>query len=229
MDNKQPLIRATDVRKSFITNGNRVDVLRGVDLDIHEGEMVAIVGASGVGKSTLLHVLGTLERPDHGEVFYKGESVFSYDESRLASFRNQTIGFVFQFHHLLPEFNALENTMMPALIKGVNPKEACERAEAILSRVGLGDRLRHYVGELSGGEQQRVAVARSLVLKPSILLADEPTGNLDARTGESIHDLLISLNRDDGVTAAVVTHNMKLAEKLSRSVTLVDGKALPVD
>jgi lipoprotein-releasing system ATP-binding protein len=229
MDNKQPLIRATDVRKSFITNGNRVDVLRGVDLDIHEGEMVAIVGASGVGKSTLLHVLGTLERPDHGEVFYKGESVFSYDESRLASFRNQTIGFVFQFHHLLPEFNALENTMMPALIKGVNPKEACERAEAILSRVGLGDRLRHYVGELSGGEQQRVAVARSLVLKPSILLADEPTGNLDARTGESIHDLLISLNRDDGITAAVVTHNMKLAEKLSRSVTLVDGKALPVD
>ena len=229
MDNKQPLIRATDVRKSFITNGNRVDVLRGVDLDIHEGEMVAIVGASGVGKSTLLHVLGTLERPDHGEVFYKGESVFSYDESRLASFRNQTIGFVFQFHHLLPEFNALENTMMPALIKGVNPKEACERAEAILSRVGLGDRLRHYVGELSGGEQQRVAVARSLVLKPSILLADEPTGNLDARTGESIHDLLISLNRDDGITAAVVTHNIKLAEKLSRSVTLVDGKALPVD
>lgn len=229
MDNKQPLIRATDVRKSFITNGNRVDVLRGVDLDIHEGEMVAIVGASGVGKSTLLHVLGTLERPDHGEVFYKGESVFSYDESRLASFRNQTIGFVFQFHHLLPEFNALENTMMPALIKGVNPKEACERAEAILSRVGLKDRLRHYVGELSGGEQQRVAVARSLVLKPSILLADEPTGNLDAKTAESIHDLLISLNRDDGVTAAVVTHNMKLAEKLSRSVTLVDGKALPVD
>jgi len=229
MDNKQPLIRATDVRKSFITNGNRVDVLRGVDLDIHEGEMVAIVGASGVGKSTLLHVQGTLERPDHGEVFYKGESVFSYDESRLASFRNQTIGFVFQFHHLLPEFNALENTMMPALIKGVNPKEACERAEAILSRVGLGDRLRHYVGELSGGEQQRVAVARSLVLKPSILLADEPTGNLDAKTGESIHDLLISLNRDDGITAAVVTHNIKLAEKLSRSVVLVDGKALPVD
>ena len=229
MNNKQPLIRATDVKKSFITNGNRVDVLRGVDLDIHEGEMVAIVGASGVGKSTLLHVLGTLERPDHGEVFYKGESVFSYDESRLASFRNQTIGFVFQFHHLLPEFNAIENTMMPALIKGVNPKEACERAEAILSRVGLGDRLRHYVGELSGGEQQRVAVARSLVLKPSILLADEPTGNLDAKTGESIHDLLISLNRDDGVTAAVVTHNIKLAEKLSRSVTLVDGKALPVD
>ena len=229
MNNQQPLIRVTNVRKSFITNGNRVDVLQGVDLDIYEGEMVAIVGASGVGKSTLLHVLGTLERPDHGEIFYRGENVFTYDEPKLASFRNQTIGFVFQFHHLLPEFNALENTMMPALIKGVNAKEACEQAEAILSRVGLGNRLRHLVGELSGGEQQRVAVARSLVLRPSILLADEPTGNLDARTGESIHDLLLSLNRDDGITAAVVTHNMELAEKLSRRVTLADGKALSID
>lgn len=229
MNKPQPLIRATDVRKSFITNGNRVDVLRGVDLDICEGEMVAIVGASGVGKSTLLHVLGTLERPDHGKIFYRGENVFTYDEPRLAAFRNQTIGFVFQFHHLLPEFNALENTMMPALIKGDDAEEACERAQAILKRVGLGDRLGHHVGELSGGEQQRVAVARSLVLNPSILLADEPTGNLDARTGESIHDLLISLNRHDGITAVVVTHNMKLAEKLSRSVTLVDGKALPVN
>ena len=226
---QQPLISVIDVRKSFITNGNRVDVLRGVDLNIYKEEMVAIVGTSGVGKSTLLHVLGTLEQPDHGEVLYQGESVFHYDDQRLASFRNQTIGFVFQFHHLLPEFNALENTLMPALIKGMNTQEACERAEAILTRVGLKDRLRHHVGELSGGEQQRVAVARSLVLKPLILLADEPTGNLDARTAESIHDLLISLNRDDGITAVVVTHNIKLAEKLSRRVTLVDGKALPVD
>lgn len=229
MNNRQPLIRVVDVQKSFVTNGNRVDVLKGVDLDIYQGEMVAIVGASGVGKSTLLHVLGTLERPDHGEIFYQGESVLQYDEQRLASFRNQTIGFVFQFHHLLPEFNALENTMMPALIKGENAKDARERAGSILSRVGLGNRLEHLVGELSGGEQQRVAVARSLVLRPSILLADEPTGNLDARTGESIHDLLISLNRDDGVTAAVVTHNIQLAEKLSRRITLVDGKALPID
>jgi lipoprotein-releasing system ATP-binding protein len=228
MNNQQPLIRVMDVRKSFVTNGNRVDVLQGIDLDIFEGEMVAIVGASGVGKSTLLHVMGTLERPDDGEVLYRGERVFTYDEQRLASFRNQTIGFVFQSHHLLPEFNALENTMMPGLIKGVNRKETSERAEAILTRVGLGDRLRHHVGELSGGEQQRVAVARSLVLKPSILLADEPTGNLDARTGESIHDLLISLNRDDGITAVVVTHNMKLANKLSRRVTLVDGKTMPM-
>ena len=228
MNSHQPLISVVDVHKSFITNGNRVDVLRGVDLDICEGEMVAIVGASGVGKSTLLHVLGTLERPDHGEVLYQGESVFTYDEQRLASFRNQTVGFVFQFHHLLPEFNALENALMPALIKGMNAKEASKRAEAILTRVGLKDRLRHHVGELSGGEQQRVAVARSLVLRPSILLADEPTGNLDARTGESIHDLLISLNREDGITAVIVTHNMKLAEKLSRRVTLIDGKAVPV-
>jgi lipoprotein-releasing system ATP-binding protein len=205
-----------------------VDVLRGINLDISEGEMVAIVGASGVGKSTLLHVMGTLERPDNGEVLYRGESVFKYDEQKLAAFRNQTVGFVFQFHHLLPEFNALENTMMPGLIKRANKKETYERAEAILTRVGLGDRLRHQVGELSGGEQQRVAVARSLVLKPSILLADEPTGNLDARTGESIHDLLISLNRDDGITAVIVTHNMDLAKKLSRRVTLVDGKAMPM-
>ncbi len=229
MNNQQPLISVIDIRKSFTTNGSRVEVLQGVDLDIYEGEMVAIVGASGVGKSTLLHVLGTLERPDHGEVLYRGESVFNYDEQRLASFRNQTIGLVFQFHHLLPEFNALENTLMPALIRGMNTKEAYEQAEAILTRVGLKDRLGHHVGELSGGEQQRVAVARSLVLKPSILLADEPTGNLDARTGKSIRDLLISLNRDDGITAVIVTHNMKLAEKLSRSVTLVDGKTLPID
>ena len=229
MNNEQPLIRAIQVHKSFVTNGNRIDVLQGVDLDFHVGEMVAIVGASGVGKSTLLHVLGTIERPDAGEILFSGESVFAYDDENLAAFRNQTIGFVFQFHHLLPEFNALENTMMPALIKGVNATEAGDRAEAILTRVGLDHRLKHHVGELSGGEQQRVAVARALILKPAILLADEPTGNLDARTGESIHELLISLNREDGITAVVVTHNMTLAEKLTRRVTLLDGKAFPMD
>jgi lipoprotein-releasing system ATP-binding protein len=229
MNNETPLIRAIQVQKSFVTNGNRVDVLQGVDLDFHVGEMVAIVGASGVGKSTLLHVLGTLERPDSGEILFDGESVFAYDDENLAAFRNKTIGFIFQFHHLLPEFNALENAMMPALISGVNATEACDRAEAILNRVGLDHRLKHHVGELSGGEQQRVAVARALILKPAILLADEPTGNLDARTGESIHELLISLNQEDGITAVVVTHNTTLAEKLTRRVTLLDGKAFPMD
>jgi lipoprotein-releasing system ATP-binding protein len=221
-----PLISVIDVHKSFATNGNRVDVLRGVSLDIQQGDMVAVVGASGVGKSTLLHVLGTLERPDRGDVLYGGKDVFRYDDERLASFRNEAIGFIFQFHHLLPEFNAIENTMMPALIRGMSAKDASEQAEAILVRVGLKDRLSHRVGELSGGEQQRVAVARSLALRPSVVLADEPTGNLDAKTGESIHDLLVSLNRDDGVTAVIVTHNMKLAERLSRQVTLIDGRAV---
>jgi lipoprotein-releasing system ATP-binding protein len=229
MNNQQPLIRARGVHKSFVTNGNQVDVLRDVSLDIQQKEMVAIVGASGVGKSTLLHVLGTLERPDRGDILYRGRDVFSYDDERLASFRNETIGFVFQFHHLLPEFNALENTMMPALIKGMSANEASQEAEAILVRVGLQDRFRHQVGELSGGEQQRVAVARSLVLKPFVLLADEPTGNLDRKTGETIHDLLISLNRDDGITAVIVTHNMKLAERLSRQITLIDGCAVEVN
>ena len=229
MNSQQSLISVRGVHKSFVTNGNQVDVLRDVSLDIQQEEMVAIVGASGVGKSTLLHVLGTLERPDRGDILYRGQDVFRYDDERLASFRNETIGFVFQFHHLMPEFDALENTMMPALIKGMSAKEASQQAEAILVRVGLQDRFRHQVGELSGGEQQRVAVARSLVLKPSVLLADEPTGNLDTKTGETIHDLLVSLNRDDGITAVIVTHHMKLAERLSRQVTLIDGRAVPVN
>ena len=227
-NNKDILIEMVEVCKSFTTNGSQVDVLKGVNLCIHPGEMVAIVGASGVGKSTLLHVMGGLERPESGAVLYRGENIFGFDDHNLALFRNETIGFVFQFHHLLSEFNALENVMMPALINGMNREAATDRAETVLSRVGLTNRLAHAVGELSGGEQQRVAVARSLVMEPSILLADEPTGNLDPRTGETIHDLLISLNREDGLTGIVVTHNMRLAEKLVRKMTLVDGKAVPV-
>jgi len=202
-----------------------VEVLKGVDLTFSQGERASVVGASGVGKTTLLHVLGTLDRPTSGKVFYQGKDIYALNEKDLAQFRNREIGFVFQFHHLLPEFNALENTMMPCLIQGIPKKEAASRAEAILALVGLQERLTHKPGELSGGEQQRVAVARALVLEPKVLLADEPTGNLDTRTGESVFDLLSELNRIKGVTLVVVTHNLKLAEKLSRQIQLIDGKA----
>jgi lipoprotein-releasing system ATP-binding protein len=202
-----------------------VEVLKGVDLTFSAGEKAAIVGASGVGKTTLLHVLGTLDRPTAGKVLFEGKDIYSMNEKDLAFFRNREIGFVFQFHHLLPEFNALENTMMPCLIQGIPKKEAASRAEAILTLVGLNERFSHKPGELSGGEQQRVAVARALVLEPKVLLADEPTGNLDTKTGESVFDLLQELNRIKGVTLVVVTHNLKLAEKMSRQIQLIDGKA----
>jgi lipoprotein-releasing system ATP-binding protein len=219
------LIRAQQVFKSFGNKTKRVEVLKGIDLVFEQGERAAIVGASGVGKTTLLHVLGTLDRPTSGKVFYQGKDIFRMGEKELAHFRNREIGFVFQFHHLLPEFNAIENTMMPCLIQGLLKKEASHRAESILTLVGLKDRLSHKPGELSGGEQQRVAVARALVLEPKVLLADEPTGNLDTLTGESVFDLLTELNQVKGVTLIVVTHNLKLAEKMSRQIHLVDGKA----
>jgi len=203
-----------------------VEVLRGVDLTFSRGEKAAIVGASGVGKTTLLHILGTLDRPTTGKVLYEGKDIYTLNEKDLALFRNREIGFVFQFHHLLPEFSALENTSMPCLIQGNPKREAVSRAEAILTLVGLKERLSHKPGELSGGEQQRVAVARALVLEPKVLLADEPTGNLDTKTGESVFDLLQELNQIRGVTLIVVTHNLKLAEKLSRQIQLIDGKAL---
>jgi len=219
------LIRAQQVFKSFGNKTKRVEVLQGIDLVFGQGERAAIVGASGVGKTTLLHVLGTLDRPTSGKVFYQGKDIFQMGEKELAHFRNREIGFVFQFHHLLPEFNAMENTMMPCLIQGSPKKEASLRAESILTLVGLKDRLSHKPGELSGGEQQRVAVARALVLEPKVLLADEPTGNLDTRTGESVFDLLTELNQIKGVTLIIVTHNLKLAEKMSRQIHLVDGRA----
>lgn len=212
--------------KTFWSNGNPVEVLNGVDLDIFAGENLAVVGASGVGKSTLLHILGTLERPTAGQLLWEGHDVFTLDDKDLAAFRNRKIGFVFQFHHLLPEFNALENVMMPALIARLPRLQAQERAEAILVRVGLKERLRHRVSTLSGGEQQRVAVARALVLEPEVLLADEPTGNLDPRSGARVQEMILELNRERGLTSVIVTHNRDLAQVLDRQITLIDGKAV---
>lgn len=220
------LIQAQNIFKSFGMGTKRLEVLKGIHLVFSQGEKAAIVGASGVGKTTLLHILGALDRPTSGKVLYEGKDIYALESKHLALFRNREIGFVFQFHHLLPEFNALENTMMPCLIRRLTKEESASRAEAILSLVGLKERLLHKPGELSGGEQQRVAVARALVLEPKVLLADEPTGNLDGKTGESVFDLLLEINRIKGVTLIVVTHNLQLAEKLSRQIRLVDGKGL---
>lgn len=219
------LIQVQQLFKSFGNGTKKVEVLRGIDLTFLQGERAAIVGASGVGKTTLLHILGTLDRPTAGKVLHGGRDIFTLNERDLAFFRNREIGFVFQFHHLLPEFNALENTMMPCLIQGMSKKEASLRAEAILTLVGLKERLSHKPGKLSGGEQQRVAVARALVLEPKILLADEPTGNLDSKTGESVLALLQELNRMKNVTLVIVTHNPNLAAQMPRQVLLTDGKA----
>lgn len=219
------LIQVQQLFKSFGNGTKKVEVLRGIDLTFFQGERAAIVGASGVGKTTLLHILGTLDRPTAGTVLHGGRDIFTLNERDLALFRNREIGFVFQFHHLLPEFNALENTMMPCLIQGMSKKEASLRAEAILTLVGLKERLSHKPGELSGGEQQRVAVARALVLEPKILLADEPTGNLDSKTGESVFALLQELNRMKNVTLVIVTHNPSLAAQMPRQILLTDGTA----
>ena len=219
-------IKLRGLTKTFRHNGNQVEVLAGVDLDIRQGETLAVVGASGVGKSTLLHILGTLERPSSGKVHWDSEDVFSLDDRSLAAFRNRKVGFVFQFHHLLAEFNALENVMMPALIARLPQPVAREQAEAILVRVGLKERLTHRVSTLSGGEQQRVAVARALVLQPEVLLADEPTGNLDPKSGGRVQELILELNRERGLTSVIVTHNLEMARILDRQITLLDGKAV---
>jgi lipoprotein-releasing system ATP-binding protein len=217
------LISVRSLCKSFTNGGTRIDVLKDLDFDLSAGESVAIVGASGIGKSTLLHIVGTLDRPDSGELLFKGENVFLFEDVKLARFRNASIGFVFQFHHLLPEFSAVENAMMPALINGASKQKAIQAAAEILIRVGLQDRLHYRVGKLSGGEQQRVALARALVLKPAVLLADEPTGNLDKSNSEQVHSLLMELNQEFSMTLVVVTHNSELASFMSRRVTIVDG------
>ena len=200
MTEQRNFIFIKQLYKSFPGPGNQVDVLKGLNLEVAPGDSVAIVGASGVGKSTLLHILGALDRPTGGEVIVGGRNVFKMDERSICGFRNHQIGFVFQFHHLLPEFTAWENVMMPALIARWDRSKAAEQAGELLEVVGLGHRLKHRVGELSGGEQQRVAVARALVMGPRLLLADEPTGNLDERTGERVHELLVRFNEEMGLT-----------------------------
>ena len=220
----EPLIRVRNLHKRY-TNGGRqnIDIFTGAEIDIQPAESVAVVGASGVGKSTFLHILGTLDRPDRGSVFFEGQDIFKLDRNQLACFRNRSIGFVFQFHHLLPEFNAVENTMMPALIGGRTRREAGEAAEEILIRVGLKERLRHQVSKLSGGEQQRVALARALILKPLLLLADEPTGNLDQKNSERVHTLIMELNQEFSMTVLIVTHNLELTSCMSRRITIKNG------
>jgi lipoprotein-releasing system ATP-binding protein len=219
-----PLIVVEDLQKSFVHMGRNLQVLRGIHLTIEEGEVLAIVGPSGAGKSTLLHCIGTLDLPTSGRIRLGEDELTGLASSKLASIRNKTIGFVFQFHHLLPEFNALENVMMPGLIQGRNRREMEGRARELLTEVGLAERVTHRPGELSGGEQQRVALARALVLSPKLLLADEPTGNLDTATSTAMHDLFFEINRKHGTTIVVVTHNQTFAESMPRVVTMRDGQ-----
>ncbi len=218
------VVVARDVKKSFQHMGRTLEVLRGIDLTIDEGEMVGIVGQSGAGKSTLLHCIGTLDIITSGSLMIDDAELTALSGTRLAALRNRTIGFVFQFHHLLPEFSALENVIMPGLIQGRSRRDMEPRAQALLEEVGLKERILHRPGELSGGEQQRVALARALVLEPKLLLADEPTGNLDSRTSDQIHQLFYSVNQSRKTTIVIVTHNGALADGMPRVITLKDGR-----
>lgn len=218
------MLRIKDIYKDFENNDQLIQVLKGISLEVSPGESLAITGPSGAGKSTLLNIMGTLEPPSQGEVFFNDSNVYQMDEMGLNKIRNRDIGFVFQLHHLLPEFNAEENAMIPALISGHSKTESAEMASVILSQLGLKDRLNHRVGELSGGEQQRVAIARALIMEPHLLLADEPTGNLDKATGDEITKLLLSLSKSRNLALVVATHNMELARQMSKQLLLVDGR-----
>jgi lipoprotein-releasing system ATP-binding protein len=220
------LLSVRDLHKSFVEAGTEIHVLRGLNLDLAEGERLAVVGESGVGKSTLLHVLGTLDRPSGGKIFYAGKELPLNDETTLCQFRNRELGFIFQFHYLLPDFSALENVMFPALIQGIDVARAKGEAENLLERVGLKDRMTHRPGKLSGGEQQRVAVARAVILKPRLLLADEPTGSLDLRIGEEVQDLLFRLNEDNNIALIVATHNREFAERIGSRAELKAGELI---
>jgi lipoprotein-releasing system ATP-binding protein len=219
----EPLIRVSGLHKSFQTGDGSIEVLRGIDFEIRPGECVAIVGNSGVGKSTLLHILGTLDHPTSGTVEFRGEDLFANSSDELARFRSDCLGFIFQFHHLLPEFNALENVMMPGLIANEPRGPLRERAVALLDEVGLSHRVEHPVGKLSGGERQRVAVARAVVREPALLLADEPTGNLDPKTGDQVLDLLLELNSTHQSGLVAVTHSPEIATRLGRKLVMSDG------
>ncbi|MGB5218924.1 MAG: ABC transporter ATP-binding protein [Smithella sp.] len=218
------MIVLKNLSKTFIKEDNKIEVLRELNLNIAKGESLAILGVSGAGKSTLIHIMGTLDHPTGGSLYINDMNIFDWGEKKRAAFRNSNIGFVFQFNNLLPEFTALENTMMPALIGGMQKKQAGEKACKLLEEVGLESRIRHKPGELSGGEQQRVAIARALIMEPEILLVDEPTGNLDTETGRKIEDILVNLNVEKKITLIAVTHNQVLAERMSERIVLRDGK-----
>lgn len=224
-NDRQPIeVQTLGLTKVFGSGIRTIELFRNLDLVIRSGDRIAIVGASGAGKSTLLHILGTLEKPSGGKVLYGGRDIYLWDEKQLARFRNEHIGFVFQFHYLLPEFDALENVMMPGLISGAARNEVKDQAIHLLDKLGLAERMHHRIGEMSGGEQQRVAVARALLLRPKLFLADEPSGNLDTRTGRTLHELLVTLNEELGLTMIVVTHNLELASMMHRTLRLVDGQ-----
>lgn len=224
-NNGEPLVKISGLSKSY-SNGDEppVVILKNVDFELYAGETLAVVGASGLGKSTFLHLLGTLDRPDKGEIYVNGVNVFTLSDEKLAVFRNREIGFVFQFHHLLTEFSALENAMLPALIAGHARPKAAKAATELLERVGLHDRLDYNVNKLSGGEQQRVALARALVMRPKLLLADEPTGNLDRDNKQVVHKLLLELNQELGTALVVVTHSVELASCMAKRITIADYK-----
>ncbi|HEX2229007.1 MAG TPA: ABC transporter ATP-binding protein [Candidatus Binatia bacterium] len=218
------LLSVRDLRKTFTEGGSEIQVLQGINLDLAEGERLAVVGESGVGKSTFLHLIGALDRPSSGEILFRGKMLPLDDEAALCEFRNREIGFIFQFHYLLPDFSALENVMLPALIQGIERAQARKRAEVLLEMVGLKHRMSHRPGKLSGGEQQRVAVARSVILQPKLVLADEPTGSLDLRIGEEVQDLLFELNEQQGIALIIATHNREFARKIGRQMELKAGK-----
>lgn len=221
------VLQARALRKTYTESSNSIDILRGVDLDVAQGEMLAIIGASGSGKSTLLHILGLLDLPDTGELNLAGQNAIGLNETSRSQMRNQYLGFVYQFHHLLPEFSALDNVAMPLIVRNNQRKQAREQAATILERVGLAQRIQHFPSQLSGGERQRVALARALVSQPVCVLADEPTGNLDRNTADSIYQLFCEINRDLGTAFVIVTHDQQLAQRADRTINMVDGQLLP--